>query len=60
MLRQMADNMVNYGLPYEAVLAAMDRQHRPIFVIWSGDPLEETSASDQVIITGKIIEMVSS
>ena len=29
-------------------------------VIWSGDPLEETSAADQVIIAGKIIEMVSS
>jgi imidazolonepropionase-like amidohydrolase len=29
-------------------------------VIWSGDPLEVTSAADQVIIVGKIIEMVSS
>lgn len=28
-------------------------------VIWSGDPLEVTSAADQVIIAGKSIEMVS-
>ena len=28
-------------------------------VIWSGDPLEVTSAADQVIIDGKAIEMVS-
>jgi len=28
-------------------------------VIWSGDPLEVTSAADQVIITGNIIPMVS-
>ena len=29
-------------------------------VIWNGDPLEVTSAADQVIIAGKIIEMASS
>ena len=28
-------------------------------VLWSGDPLEVTSAADQVIIAGKLIEMVS-
>lgn len=28
-------------------------------VIWSGDPLEVTTAADQVIIAGKIVEMVS-
>ena len=28
-------------------------------VIWSGDPLEVTSAADQVIITGKVIPMAS-
>jgi imidazolonepropionase-like amidohydrolase len=28
-------------------------------VIWSGDPLEVTSAADQVIIAGKLIPMVS-
>jgi imidazolonepropionase-like amidohydrolase len=28
-------------------------------VIWSGDPLEVTSAADQVIIAGKLVEMVS-
>jgi len=28
-------------------------------VIWSGDPLEVTSAADQVIIGGKMVEMVS-
>jgi hypothetical protein len=28
-------------------------------VIWSGDPLEVTSAADQVIIAGKMVEMVS-
>jgi imidazolonepropionase-like amidohydrolase len=29
-------------------------------VVWSGDRLEVTSAADQVIIAGKIIEMVAS
>jgi len=28
-------------------------------VIWSGDPLEVTAAADQVIIAGKMVEMVS-
>ncbi|MBT8048710.1 MAG: amidohydrolase, partial [Gammaproteobacteria bacterium] len=28
-------------------------------VIWSGDPLEVTTAADQVIIAGKPVEMVS-
>ena len=28
-------------------------------VIWSGDPLEVTSAADQVIIGGKLVQMVS-
>jgi len=28
-------------------------------VIWSGDPLEVTSAADQVIIAGKMVDMVS-
>jgi imidazolonepropionase-like amidohydrolase len=28
-------------------------------VIWSGDPLEVTTAADQVIIAGKMVEMVS-
>jgi len=28
-------------------------------VIWSGDPLDVTSAADQVIIAGKMVEMVS-
>ncbi len=28
-------------------------------VIWSGDPLEVTSAADQVIIAGKMVEMIS-
>ena len=32
---------------------------RADIVIWSGDPLEVTSAADQVILNGKAIEMVS-
>jgi imidazolonepropionase-like amidohydrolase len=28
-------------------------------VLWSGDPLEVTSAADQVIIAGKVVDMVS-
>jgi imidazolonepropionase-like amidohydrolase len=28
-------------------------------VIWSGDPLDVTSAADQVIIAGKMVEMIS-
>ena len=54
-----ASAMVAYSLPYEAVLAAMTVSTADL-VIWSGDPLEETSAADQVIIADKIIEMVSS
>jgi hypothetical protein len=59
MLRQMADNMFACGLPYEAVLAAMTVSTADL-VVWSGDRLEVTSAADQVIIAGKIIEMVAS
>ena len=28
-------------------------------VIWSGDPLDVTAAADQVIIAGKMVDMVS-
>jgi hypothetical protein len=28
-------------------------------VLWSGDPLEVTTVADQVIINGRVIEMVS-
>jgi hypothetical protein len=32
---------------------------RADLVIWSGDPLEVTSAADQVVINGKVVPMVS-
>lgn len=49
-----------------AVIFALGEDHGSIeqnsvadLVIWSGDPLEVTSAADQVIIAGKLVEMVS-
>ncbi len=37
----------------------LEENARANLVIWSGDPLEVTSAADQVIINGKAIPMVS-
>jgi imidazolonepropionase-like amidohydrolase len=49
-----------------AIIFGLDEGHGTIgpdsradIVIWSGDPLEVTSAADRVIIGGKAIEMVS-
>ena len=73
-LRQVAGNAVANGLPYEVAIAAMTSRPAEIFggnprmiapglradvVIWSGDPLEVTSAADQVIIAGKLDPMTS-
>ena len=73
-LRQVAGNAVTNGLPYEVAMAAMTSLPAEIFggrprmiapglradvVIWSGDPLEVTSAADQVIIDGKLDPMTS-
>ena len=73
-LRQVAGNAVTNGLPYEVAMAAMTSLPAEIFggrprmiapglradvVIWSGDPLEVTSAADQVIINGKLDPMTS-
>ena len=73
-LRQVAGNAVANGLPYEVALAAMTSLPAEIFggkprmiapglradvVIWSGDPLDVTSAADQVIIDGKLDPMTS-
>ena len=73
-LRQVAGNAVTNGLPYEVAIAAMTSLPAEIFggrprmiapglradvVIWSGDPLEVTSAADQVIINGKLDPMTS-
>ena len=66
-LRQVAGNAVANGLPYEAAIEAMTSLPAEIFggtpkmiapglaadlVIWSGDPLEVTSAADHVILSG--------
>lgn len=40
-------------------LGTLGENKRADLVIWSGDPLEVTSAADQVIIEGKAIPMVS-
>ena len=73
-LRQVAGNAVANGLPYEVAIAAMTSRPAEIFggkprmiapglradvVIWSGDPLNVTSAADQVIIDGKLDPMTS-
>ena len=73
-LRQVAGNAVANGLPYEVALSAMTSLPAEIFggkprmiapglradlVIWSGDPLDVTSAADQVIIDGKLDPMTS-
>jgi hypothetical protein len=73
-LRQVAGNAVANGLPYEVAIAAMTSKPAEIFggkprmialglradvVIWSGDPLDVSSAADQVIIGGKLDPMTS-
>ena len=73
-LRQVAGNAVANGLPYEVAMAAMTSLPAEIFggrprmiapglradvVIWSGDPLDVSSAADQVIIDGKLDPMTS-
>jgi len=40
-------------------IGTLAENSRADLVIWSGDPLEVTSAADQVIIAGKLIPMVS-
>jgi len=72
--RQLAGNAVAHGLPWEAGLAAMTSSPSQIFgidngrirsgavadvVIWSGDPLEVTTAADLVIMGGKEDSMTS-
>ena len=73
-LRQVAGNAVANGLPYEVAIAAMTSLPAEIFggkpriiapglradvVIWSGDPLDVSTAADQVIIDGKLDPMTS-
>ncbi len=73
-LRQVAGNAVANGLPYEVAIAAMTSLPAEIFggkprmiapglradvIIWSGDPLDVTSAADQVVIDGKRDPMTS-
>ena len=74
-LVQLAGNAVASGLPYEKGLAAIMSNPARIYgmsrtgtleagmdadvVVWSGDPLEVTSAPDQVFIRGSKIPMTS-
>ena len=73
-LRQVAGNAVANGLPYGVAIEAMTSLPAEIFggkprmiapglradvVIWSGDPLDVSSAADQVIIDGKLDPMTS-
>lgn len=73
-LRQVAGNAVAHGLPYETALAAMTSLPASVFggverslqsgsradlVIWSGDPLDVTSAADAVITGGQMDTMHS-
>ena len=73
--RQVAGNAAANGMPWQAALAALTSAPADIFgiegygriepggpadlVLWSGDPLEVTTAAERVIIGGKAIEMVS-
>jgi hypothetical protein len=74
-IRQLAGNAVAHGLPADAALIALTRRPAEIFglvergrialgqiadvVLWSGDPLEVTTAADQVWIAGRAVEMKS-
>lgn len=72
-LTQLAGNAAANGLPYEQALAAITVNPARIYgmaspiepgmradlVIWSGDPLEVTSAPAQVFIAGEKIPMTS-
>jgi hypothetical protein len=74
-IRQLAGNAVAHGLPSDVALAALTHTPARIFgmpnrgqiaagqvadlVLWSGDPLEVTSAADQVWIAGRPTEMRS-
>ena len=73
-VRQVAGNSVAYGLPYDTAIAAMTTLPARLFggddrtlesgsradlVIWSGDPLDVSSAADAVIIGGQIDNMQS-
>jgi imidazolonepropionase-like amidohydrolase len=73
-LRQVAGNAVAHGLPHKTALAAMTSIPASLFggikrslqsgsradlVIWSGDPLDVTSAADSVIIGGEVDTMQS-
>ena len=73
-LRQVAGNAVANRLPHEVAIAAMTSLPAEIFggkprmiapgfradvVIWSSDPLDVSSAADQVIIDGKLDPMTS-
>jgi imidazolonepropionase-like amidohydrolase len=46
-----------FGLEEE--LGALAEDKAAHLVLWSGDPLEVTTAADQVIISGKMVDMVS-
>ncbi|WP_439102400.1 amidohydrolase family protein [Congregibacter sp.] len=73
-VRQAAGNAVANGMPADAALAALTRVPAEVFgadarviapgaradlVIWSGDPLEVTTAADQVVLGGVVDSMVS-
>jgi hypothetical protein len=74
-IRQLAGNAVAHGLPWDAALAALTRVPADIFglpqhgrievganadlVLWSGDPLEVTTAAEQVWISGRAQSMRS-
>ena len=73
-VRQLAGNAVANGLPAQAALAGLTRVPAEAFgaqprviargaradlVIWSGDPLEVTTAADQVVLGGIPDSMIS-
>jgi imidazolonepropionase-like amidohydrolase len=43
----------------EETIGILETDSRADLVIWSGDPLEVSSAADQLILNGKVIPMVS-
>jgi imidazolonepropionase-like amidohydrolase len=74
-IRQVAGNAVAHGLPWDAALAALTANPAEMFglerrgriavgqaadlVLWNGDPLEVTTAADQVWIGGVAMPMRS-
>ena len=75
LVRQSAGNAVANGLPYDVAISSITRNPAQVFglkgygtievgakaslIVWSGDPLEMTSAVEHVLIDGRSYPLVS-